>query len=138
MQSQRVRKLREILETSEAPRQCIIYLSIDPRAADPLIIDDGDVEWKFHDENLSPVINMLAEIRHLNIRCANDNAIEWDRLSEGIKTALWNTRFTSPHLSFLSLTGISMSPHDLVDRWKSINKIALRSVETNGMGNDTS
>jgi hypothetical protein len=109
-----------------------MYLGIhcNLHATDPLNIVDGDLGWKFLDESLPSVINMLAEIRQLRIS-SNVNAIEWDRLSERIKTALWNTRFTSPHLSFLSLNEISISPHDLVDTWKSIKEIVLQSVKLN-------
>jgi hypothetical protein len=137
-QSEKVQRLREILETSEALRQCITYLSIDLHATEPLGIDDGDVEWELHDENLPSVINMLTEMRRLTIWCAPTYAIEWDRLSGSIKTAFWNTRFTSPHLSVLGLSGISISPRDLVYTWKSIKEIVLLSVEMNSMGNNTS
>jgi hypothetical protein len=132
--SAKVQRLREILETNEALRQCIIHLRIDFRATEPLNIDDdGDVEWEFHDENLPFVINTLTEMHQLEIHCTSANlyAIEWDRLSEGIKTALRNTRFTSPHLSILGLHGIFISPYDLIDTWKSIKNITLRRVEMN-------
>lgn len=136
-QSEKVQRLREILETNGALRQCIIHLSIDFRATEPLDIDDGDVDWEFHDENLPSVINMLTEMRQLKISCTNLYAMEWDRLSEGIKTALRNTRFTSPHLSILSLYGISISPYEFIDTWKSIKNITLRNVEMD-MDEDTS
>ena len=132
-QSKKVQILREILETNEALRQCIVHLSINLRATEP--IDDGDAEWEFHDENLPFVINMLTEMRQLNIHCESLYAIEWDRLSEGIKTALRNTRFTSPHLSILGLFKMSISPYDLIG--KSIKDITLRCVKMN-MGEDTS
>ena len=135
-QSKKVQILREILETNEALRQCIVHLSINLRATEP--IDDGDAEWEFHDENLPFVINMLAEMRQLIIWCASTYTIGWDRLSGSIKTAFWNTRFTSPHLSNLGLSRISISPHDLVYTWKSIKDTALSSVEMNSMGNNTS
>ena len=133
MQSKRIRELRQILETSEAFRKCIIYFSIHLDATDP---DDGDIGWKLHDENLPSVINKLGEIRELTC-CGNPNAVEWDRLSEDIKTALRNTRFTSPHLSSLILSEISISPYDLVDTCISIKEIALGSVEIT-MGDVTS
>ena len=137
-QSEKVQSLRENLETSETLRQCITCLSINLHATEPLGIDDGDVEWEFHDENLPSVINMLAEMRQLIIWCASTYTIGWDRLSGSIKTAFWNTRFTSPHLSNLGLSRISISPHDLVYTWKSIKDTALSSVEMNSMGNNTS
>lgn len=128
-QSKRVLNLREILERNEELRQCVIYLTIRLRAADPLNANDGvgDAGWKFHDENLPTVINMLAEIRHLNIRWEHLNVVEWDRLSEGIRTALRNT--PSPHLSVLGLHRVSISPYYLVDTWKPIKEITLRCVE---------
>ena len=127
IQSKRLRKLREILETNDALRQCFIHLTI---ILQPMNTDDEDVELEFHDGNLPFVMNMLAELRHLDI-CTNNEAIEWDSLSQGIKTALGNTRFTSPHLSSLLLGGILISPHDLVYTWKSIKEITLRCVGMN-------
>jgi len=128
-QSKRVLKLREILEANEGLRQCVIYLTIRLRVTDPLNANDGDAGWKFHDDNLPTVIYMLAELRQLNIYWEHLNVIAWDRLSEGIKTALRNT--PSPHLSVLGLHSILISPYDLIDTWKSIKEITLRSVEMN-------
>ena len=128
--SEKVQALQEILETSEALRKCITYFSIhlSGTATD---LDDGDVGWKLQDENLPSIINMWTEIRELDIRCGNPNAFEWGRLSDRVKTALWNTRFTSPHLSVLSLHGISISPYDLAFAWKSIKVITLGDVKMN-------
>ncbi|KIM36698.1 hypothetical protein M413DRAFT_287351 [Hebeloma cylindrosporum] len=77
---------------------------------------------------------MLGGLRRMSIHlhdAGNLETIEWDRLSEGIKTALRNTHFTSPHLSSLVLDAISISSYDLVGTWKSIKEISLVFVEMN-------
>ncbi|KIM36689.1 hypothetical protein M413DRAFT_287083 [Hebeloma cylindrosporum] len=129
--SNKIRKLREMLETREALRKYIFCLDIKLNAL-ALDIDDEDVEWKFQDENLPYVLGMLPQIHQLHFGRHPLHPIpEWDRLSEDIKTALCNMRFTSPQLSFLRLSGISISVYSLVDSCKSIKEVFLSSVKMN-------
>ncbi|KIM36699.1 hypothetical protein M413DRAFT_449037 [Hebeloma cylindrosporum] len=130
-ESEGVRKLREVMETSETLRRCIVCLNIQFDAIDPLNVDDESAEWQFQDENLPHVIASLTEIRRLHIRRTYTRVVGWDHLSEAIKTALRNTRFTAPHLSSLLLYGISISPHDLAETWKSIKELTLQGLEMN-------